>query len=283
MTYRYFQILSFSFPRQQENLFLDALDFSACLGWEKDSKCDALWMNVRLYFEEDYDFETQVERFKKSLGDLKEFRHTVLGLPLERGAELDFSPYELVTGYWVASPVASPDEVFFDKTASRKILWLKSGQAFGTGRHETTRLVARLLAERQELPESMLDVGTGSGILAILGKALGVRRVEAVEIAAEARDCARENFCANAWEDFTLHHQISEVQGSFPMVLANLMTTTLIQIETDLRRCTSRGGELLLSGIPRNEVEELLAVYTNWKVERKVSEGDWLGLALLKT
>ncbi len=239
-------------------------------------------MGVRLYFEEDYSWETQKVRFEEYLGELHDFRHTVLGLPLERGVELDFSPYELVPGYWVASPSTPPHESFFDKTLPQKILWLKAGQAFGTGRHETTRLVARLLLECKSLPDSLLDVGTGSGILALLGKSMGISRVEAVEIAAEARDCARENFRINGWKAFSLYPQLSEVHGRFPMILANLMTTTLIQLEAELRCRMARGGVLLLSGVPKNELEELLRVYSNWKLERQLSEGGWLGLALRK-
>src|SRR4051812_36384341 len=111
-----------------------------------------------------------------------------------------FQPFALVNGHWVVPSWCEPPP-----QAQHKI-WIDPGMAFGTGTHETTQLVAEALTEiLQPSMTSALDVGTGTGILAILARQLGVRRLAATEIESEARRVARENFERNHCADVAMN------------------------------------------------------------------------------
>ncbi len=163
--------------------------------------------------------------------------------PVEVGEKL------LVRPPWEAVPAGS----------TRAVLTLDPGLAFGTGTHPTTRLCL----EELELapPPRLLDVGCGSGILAIAAALLGSESCLGIDNDPEALTVAVENAQRNGVEDRCNFPplDLSEVEGEFPYVVANIISGVLLHLRDALRARVAPGGRLLLSGIlapEANRVEE---------------------------
>jgi ribosomal protein L11 methyltransferase len=160
-------------------------------------------------------------------------------------------------------------------------------QAFGTGHHATTRMLLERLESLIHGGESVLDVGTGSGILAMVALRLGAASAFGVECDPVAVDCARdyakENGFGSAFEVRcgTLH----EVQGTLrpDLVLANLDCQTLLQLCERLTQYASHGARLLLSGILIEQEQEIAERFSRagaMVCQRREQEG-WVALELL--
>ena len=134
------------------------------------------------------------------------------------------------------------------------VLTLDPGRAFGTGTHATTSLCLDMLAHLAEGPTppgSALDVGTGSGILALAAAALGVREVVACDIDPEACQVATENIHQNGFDDqiTVTGVALEDIPGRFDLVLANILAKENIRLGTALVAHLQPGGHLILSGI----------------------------------
>jgi ribosomal protein L11 methyltransferase len=185
-----------------------------------------------------------------------------------------FQPFSLTGGHWVV-----PSWCEAPAAAAHKI-WIDPGMAFGTGTHETTQLVAVALEEvlRGFNAASLLDVGTGTGILAILARQLGIARIAATEIEPEARRVARENFDRNGCGDVGMTGtQVQDLTEKFDIVVANIIDGVLVRIQEDLKARVKPGGWLLLSGIITEREKDFLGGFKipgEWALRRQ--KGDWL-------
>lgn len=157
------------------------------------------------------------------------------------------------------------------------LLTIDPGQAFGTGTHETTRLV---LAEVERLVkggERVLDVGCGSGILGIAALKLGATSVTSIDVDPLAEAAARENAHANDVELSASTTPVEQVRGRFDLVLANIRSPILIPMANALAARTSR--DLVLSGLLTAEEAEVREVFDAHLLFRARSvEGEWLAL-----
>lgn len=143
------------------------------------------------------------------------------------------------------------------------VIVLDPGMAFGTGTHGTTRLCLEALASRFEgpcPPRRVLDVGTGSGILALAAAALGAERVLACDIEPESCRIAAENARNNGLQERVevTGAPLQELEGDFDLVLANILAEENIRLAEPLVSRVRPGGTLVLSGILR-EKEALVA------------------------
>lgn len=167
-----------------------------------------------------------------------------------------------------------------------QVLELEPGRAFGTGLHETTRLVARSLgAHADELADvTILDVGCGSGVLALIALALGASRAVAVDIDGESIDVARENAARNALtsrlDASTM--PLEDVVLVSPVVVANIEARVLIPMAPELARHVAPGGLLLLSGVLVSQRDEVRAAYPDLALLDAPEMGEWTLLALRK-
>lgn len=146
--------------------------------------------------------------------------------------------------------------------AHQKIISLDPGMAFGTGHHASTRLALELiesaiLTDRVK-HERMLDVGTGTGILAMAGALLGAEQVTAIDNDPDAVAVARENVLLNNLEDqVTVNGQdLDDLSRQFDLIVANITHDTLIELAPLLIERSTRGGALILAGILRGEQED---------------------------
>jgi len=170
------------------------------------------------------------------------------------------------------------------------VLALDPGMAFGTGLHPTTRLCLAAideLAGRGELDgATVLDVGCGSGILAIAAAKLGARSVEAVDtdpIAIEATAAnARRNRLGRRVR--ARHGSVPSDAGPFDVVLANLIASLLVQLAADLARATRVGGRVVASGIYVDRETDVMTAFSaaGLSVDSRSDEGDWVALTAIR-
>jgi ribosomal protein L11 methyltransferase len=173
----------------------------------------------------------------------------------------------------------------YDPRPDDVVLLLDPGMAFGTGLHPTTRLSLQAL---EELPVQagmrVLDVGAGSGILAIAAARLGAGYVEAVEIEPVAAAVCQQNVDRNGVADVVRVRQgrLSDVTPDepFDLVLANISIATLLELHPLLARQLRAGGLAVLSGVLAERVDELRValVGAGWRYERTDQEQDWVAL-----
>jgi ribosomal protein L11 methyltransferase len=167
------------------------------------------------------------------------------------------------------------------------VLRLDPGMAFGTGGHETTRLCLELLEQIMDgMPTlqspSVLDLGTGSGILAMAAVQLGAGSVCAVDIDPEAVEVARENIAANGLADQVecCTTSLESMSGGFDIILANILAEELIRLAPYLAERLTVGGSLVLSGILAEKERMVRAGFASQPLTyvTTLHAGEWVAL-----
>lgn len=166
---------------------------------------------------------------------------------------------------------------------SEVVINLDPGQAFGTGLHPTTRGCLLILQQLEPMPEAVLDVGVGSGILAIAALRLGASRAVGYDTDQLAVDAARANAAANQVHDRldVRRGTLPEIAGErYPLIMANLVAAILVDLAPRLGAHAAPGGTLIASGIidsRADEVEAALAA-AGFVAEERLADGDWVTL-----
>ena len=144
------------------------------------------------------------------------------------------------------------------------------GLAFGTGTHPTTAMCLNWLARTPLTGKQVLDVGCGSGILAIAAARLGAAAVVAVDHDPQARQATRDNARTNT-VGLTVLDDLAAVQGGFDVAIANIVSNTLREIADVLTR---HAPTLVLSGVLPDQVDEIIAAYPGVRFDPpEVSDG----------
>jgi len=180
----------------------------------------------------------------------------------------------------------------FSLPAGEKVLWLDPGMAFGTGNHETTRLVAeRLVAFAAEKGTSarVIDAGCGSGILALSAALLGFREVSGFDNDPEAIRVSEENATLNQLsgrvEFFVGDLTTGWENAPAGLVMANIQADVLVRFTAELLGAVAPGGWLVLSGILERELADVRAAFaaaaSGWRVDARVM-GEWSDLLLVR-
>jgi ribosomal protein L11 methyltransferase len=163
---------------------------------------------------------------------------------------------------------------------------IRPSMGFGTGHHATTRLCLDLLQRIDVAGKSVLDVGTGSGVLALAAHALGARAVVAVDDDPDAVESARENLALNGVaEGIDLRlgdfRGISQAHDGWDVVTANLTGGLLVRGADRLSRAVAPGGTLIVSGVTLAEEAGVLAAFAaRLEPVARVAEDEWVGLVL---
>ena len=142
-------------------------------------------------------------------------------------------------------------------------LILEPGMAFGTGSHPTTRLCLEWLERNVHAGCSVLDYGCGSGILAIAAARLGAGCVAGVDIDPQAVDAAQANAKRNG-VTAAFHDSVQPVAGAYDLVVANILSNPLRVLAPAICDHVRSGGRLALSGILREQSDEIMAIYGQW-------------------
>ncbi|WP_438481883.1 50S ribosomal protein L11 methyltransferase [Oleiharenicola lentus] len=181
----------------------------------------------------------------------------------------------------------------FALPAGEAVLWLDPGMAFGTGNHETTRLVVERMvsiAGQTGTAGRVIDAGCGSGILALSAVLLGYRDVAAFDNDAEAVRVSEENAVLNDLAgrvEFYVGDLVTGLAGrQAELVLANIQADVLMRFVNELCASVAPRGSLVLSGILSQELERVrevfAAVAAGWRVESRVM-GEWADLTLTRS
>ena len=154
---------------------------------------------------------------------------------------------------------------------------------FGTGHHETTRLCLKALQDIDLTGKRMLDVGTGSGVLAIAADRLGAAAALGVDNDPDAIQSARDNLALNPAAQRS-SFETMDVTGAIPepadVVTANLTGTLLVRIAARLMDSVRPGGTLILSGILAEERDAVRRAFSSMHQVQEAQEGEWVALTL---
>lgn len=183
---------------------------------------------------------------------------TLRDRPWEREWLKDFQPMRFGRRLWV-----SPAGMEVDATDA-VIVALDPGLAFGTGTHPTTSMCLAWLDQNDLAGKKMLDLGCGSGILAIAALKLGIASVDAIDIDLQAITATQQNAKRNGVSDgIRTGTTVHEINGPFDVIIANILAGTLIDMAADICKWLKPGGQLVLSGILSQQAENVASAYRN--------------------
>lgn len=166
----------------------------------------------------------------------------------------------------------------------RIALSLPASRAFGTGEHASTRLALMALEEEPLYGRTFLDVGTGSGVLALAAAAFGARSAVALDTDSDAVFVARGNVRRHGFGSRVRLYAgpLSACAGEFDVVAANMLAEEILPEARRILARAGRGGKVLLSGVTRDRERGLLAKMRTgrWKLAGRRSEDEWVCLCL---
>ena len=175
----------------------------------------------------------------------------------------------------------------YDAKDGEIIVRMDPGMAFGTGSHETTRLVIGLLEKYVRGGERVLDVGTGSGILAICASKLGAKLCRAYDIDPIAVKVARENIKDSGLENVTcdqsdLLRQVDLSDGAYDVICANIVADIIIRMTPEVEKCMNNGAVILASGIIVERADDVISCFeeNGFKIVDRADENGWCALVV---
>jgi ribosomal protein L11 methyltransferase len=179
-------------------------------------------------------------------------------------------------------------EKYEAKDAAEKIITLDPGMAFGTGTHPTTRLTLQALETVLRGGETLLDVGTGSGVLSIASKYLGAQQVYAYDLDEVAVNAAQENMDMNpVAEDVQVsaNDLLNGITIKADVIVANILADIIVLMIDDAWRLLKNDGTLIISGIIEEKKAMILEKLTDtgFLIDQIFQQGDWYAIILKKT
>ncbi len=242
-------------------------------------------VRVKAYWALDEELEGKLQRFAARLDDL-----TAHGIDKGAGA---VSWKAVADEDWAetwkeffhtekigARTVIKPTWEEYEAKAGEIVVELDPGAAFGTGQHATTSLCIRALEDLVRPGMTVFDVGTGSGVLAIVAAKLGAKRVEAVDFDPVAVRVARENVRQNGAEDVVRTERsdlLKSVAGKADLIIANIIADIIVRLFGEVKGSLAAGGTMLLSGIIEDRLPDVVeaAAQHGFAVEKIEQEKGW--------
>ncbi len=194
--------------------------------------------------------------------------------------EADFQPVEVEDRMTILAP-------FHDKTKTKGIIVeIQPQMSFGTGHHQTTWMMSKALLDLPQVPKNILDMGTGTGVLAILAEKLGAENILAIDIEDWSVENTKENAARNGAKGIVaLHGDIDLIEGKiFDLILANINKNILKSHLKQYSNSLLTGGMLMLSGFFETDVDELVeaAKNENLTLQKVLNKETWAALILTK-
>ncbi len=179
--------------------------------------------------------------------------------------------------------VAPPWDV--PRGASKPVIIIEPSMGFGTGHHATTRLCLRLLQQLELRGSRVVDIGTGSGVLALAAWKLGARDVVAIDNDPDAINNARDNIARNGGAgaiDIICDDLNSLKVEPADVVLANLTAAVLVRFAPRLMKLAGPKGYLILSGFAPDHLTEIQPAFEATQGIKELHEGEWAAICLRK-
>ncbi len=194
--------------------------------------------------------------------------------------ESDFQPVQVEDYATILAP-------FHDvKSAHGMLIKIMPKMSFGTGHHQTTWMMTKALFELDKIPEKVLDMGSGTGVLAIIASKLGANQVVAVDIEAWSVENTIENATQNDCKNIkAIHGDIEVVENQkFDLILANINKNVLKRHMSSYDDVLENNGTLLISGFFETDVDELLntSMLYNLQQIQVYKKDSWAAIKFLK-
>ena len=174
----------------------------------------------------------------------------------------------------------------YDEKPDDIVIKMDPGMAFGTGTHETTRLCASLLEDKMSPGDSVLDIGTGSGILAVCASKLGAEAVTATDIDPVAVRVAKENVLENGCRNVScmVSDLLGAVDGKYDFVCANIVADIVVRLAPDVPRVMKDGALIAVSGIIDTQRDRVAGALTSagLRLADERTENDWVAMLFEK-
>lgn len=163
------------------------------------------------------------------------------------------------------------------------VIVIEPSMGFGTGHHATTRMCLRLLSDLDVSDLTVLDLGTGSGVLTMAAALSGARRAIGIDVDVDAIQSAETSARMNTLPD-TITFEVSDFRTSPPaaadLVLANLTGGMLTSSGPQIAALVKAGGQMILSGFDHTEVDAVLAAFPGFTEVTRLTEDNWIALHL---
>lgn len=183
--------------------------------------------------------------------------------------------------------VIVPKWIKYNAEPNQKLVYIDPGMAFGTGEHESTKLCLKLFSELDVNGKTVLDIGTGSGILGIASSVGGADSVYMSDIDSIAVDAARANAELNNLSGKVVIEQgdltaNAKIKGD--IVFANITADILITLSGQIGNCLRNNGYIILSGIIKARYDDVLNAFLDkgYKLDKSLIDGEWCGIRLVK-
>lgn len=177
----------------------------------------------------------------------------------------------------------------YDNKDGKIVVRMDPGMAFGTGTHETTRLVIKFLEKYIKHGVRVLDVGTGSGILSICASKLGAESCSAYDIDPVAVKVARDNIHESGLTNITcdqsdLLRQVDGSHGTYDVICANIVADIIIRMIPDIGKFMNENSVILASGIIDGRADDVISAFAQhgFRIVERADENDWCALAVMK-
>jgi len=192
--------------------------------------------------------------------------------------KIHFKPFEVIPGMVIA-----PTWEAYLPEENELVIEMDPGMAFGTGHHPTTSMSIALIKKAvEDLGAcSVVDVGTGTGVLGMAALLLGATEAYGVDNDIDAVCAAAENIQHNGLSDRmrVTGEDIAAVEGAYDLVVANIIHDVLVMMKNDLVRLVGKGGQMVLSGLLQGEqVDNIVKVFTaggELQLADKLGQGEW--------
>ena len=174
-------------------------------------------------------------------------------------------------------------EDYQPENADEKVIWLDPGRAFGTGTHPTTRLALLALEKEIRGSESMIDVGTGSGVLSIAAKYLGAGEIDAYDIDDEAIKATKENVALNPIaKDINIgtNSLLDGISKKVNLIVANILAEIIVPLIPQAKECLNPGGKFITSGIINDKKDLIVNELTKhgFVIDEILNQKDWYSI-----
>ena len=240
---------------------------------------------VKGYYKKDDSFEGYLKYIEKAVNDLKNFGidkgkgMVIVKEVKEEDWENNWKKYYKPTKIGNKIIIKPIWEKYVSK-AGEIVVELNPGMAFGTGTHETTRMCIEALEKYVSPNVTVFDIGTGSGILAIVAAKLNAKKVIGVDLDPVAIDSAKENVLYNGLDNIEIRHGdlMKVINGKAEIVVANIIADVIMFLADDIKKFMMPNGYFITSGIIKDKKDEVVnkLISSRFSIEEVNTQGEWV-------